>query len=1329
VAGRFRRWIVRPFAWGLAIFVVVVLGLVFFLRGQFLQDRARALIEARVGEFVGRPMSIERLRVSLLPLEVELWNVVVAGPRAADPPAAVFPHVTIEADWLGWRRPILTLRSIRLDAPRLNVLYGANGEDNMPRFRFRKRDPNAGPPRPPRLSVRLGEVVVRDGEFLLDDRRYPLNVTARDVVADALAIEDLKLRGKLSVAEVFVGLPRAQVVPVALDAEFDFSRGRVELRRVVARTPGLEAKFQGAVRWGATRDVELEFTASGSTDVLVAMGYVTDQLVGDLDLDGRFHWVPGEWTYEGGVRSQQQVVFERPIERLEGHYSGDRSTVRLDIDRAAYHGGSLSGSLRVDLSGKDYPTELQLEARGVDAVGLLRDQAIPIEAVAAGAAGTVLYRFPFAGAARGNGEIALELTPVSGEPMRVGLGGKLVLAIDRGTVRLPRCELRGAGHILGIEGTYDIGRAEGAYRIEVDTQRLEEIAWFLPAQPPGEPPQLWVPTGGRGRIEADLTLAPAGPSALVRWSATEVTSRGLTARAVEGQARIDERWVDALSLVAERPGARAAKVRIEGRIPLQPEAGGTIAGPLDVRVESTAWPLADARLWLPEDLIDLPVDGFFSGRIALRGDVETPSGELEGALDAAAWSDVLLGTLRVRTDFDPRSVRLARLDLEMPAGTVKTNGVLDLAREPGGFDLRIAGPALRLEEAPFANLWGGAVRGRLDLTGSVAGTTAVPAVLLEGGLRELAGAGGPIGDGRGSLSMRWQDRSAALALDLPGAATLEGGGPLDWRGAGKSEHLEADWRLALRVASLGAVAGAVSARPVEGFDGALAGQLRLAGALDALALSGEFDQVSVSWNGHSLANLEPVRFAFEQDALSLAGIYLGEAATANEAFLTGRIGLADEHRVDLRLQATLAASWLAPLLQDGSQIGGSIDALGTIRGTLANPEVSGQLALEHGSLLLPDFPHLFDDVRVLVLAYPKEWVLDEAFVRLGGGTLRGTGSVRLATPSEPASYRFQTLVKEVTLRYPEGWWLRGDGELTLQSNPAGRIVRGVLDLAQVAYVADVNVGFNQLMRGFFAKPRVEVADTDELFSSTQLNVALRAPGTFRVSNNLAKLRGSADLVLRGTLANPVIVGLVEVQPGGTLVYGDNDYVIEEARLNFANPFRMEPLIDLKARTRINPYDVTLNLVGTPERLNASFSSDPPIADIQILSLLAGGEVDAAADSVAQTATPGEAGTYDAQAFLMGQAASFVGQRVNTLFGFDRFRVAPLTNTSGDLSTIRVTVGKRLGKDLYATYTVDPSDTSSQLLQVEWRVASGLSLVFTQEGRGSYAVDARWETTF
>lgn len=57
------------------------------------------------------------------------------------------------------------------------------------------------------------------------------------------------------------------------------------------------------------------------------------------------------------------------------------------------------------------------------------------------------------------------------------------------------------------------------------------------------------------------------------------------------------------------------------------------------------------------------------------------------------------------------------------------------------------------------------------------------------------------------------------------------------------------------------------------------------------------------------------------------------------------------------------------------------------------------------------------------------------------------------------------------------------------------------------------------------------------------------------------------------------------------------------------------------------------------------------------------------------------------------------------------------------------MGKRLSRDVYVTYSVDPSASRDQILSVEWRVASSLSLVFTQNGAGSYAVDARWETIF
>ncbi len=74
-------------------------------------------------------------------------------------------------------------------------------------------------------------------------------------------------------------------------------------------------------------------------------------------------------------------------------------------------------------------------------------------------------------------------------------------------------------------------------------------------------------------------------------------------------------------------------------------------------------------------------------------------------------------------------------------------------------------------------------------------------------------------------------------------------------------------------------------------------------------------------------------------------------------------------------------------------------------------------------------------------------------------------------------------------------------------------------------------------------------------------------------------------------------------------------------------------------------------------------------------------------------------------------------------------VAPLATGGQSLSSARVTVGKRLSKKLYVTYSLDPSTTEQQLLQVEWRLSDQLVLVMTQNGDESYSVDARWETRF
>jgi translocation and assembly module TamB len=114
--------------------------------------------------------------------------------------------------------------------------------------------------------------------------------------------------------------------------------------------------------------------------------------------------------------------------------------------------------------------------------------------------------------------------------------------------------------------------------------------------------------------------------------------------------------------------------------------------------------------------------------------------------------------------------------------------------------------------------------------------------------------------------------------------------------------------------------------------------------------------------------------------------------------------------------------------------------------------------------------------------------------------------------------------------------------------------------------------------------------------------------------------------------------------------------------------------------------------------------------------------------------PGETQEEDvgAGSFLAGQATAALSQRVNTLFGFDRFRIDPVPTETGKVigGGVQLTVGKRLSRDLFVTYTTNPSASEDYLVRVEWQVAKDVVLVFTRDGEDdTYAMDAQWERRF
>jgi translocation and assembly module TamB len=582
--------------------------------------------------------------------------------------------------------------------------------------------------------------------------------------------------------------------------------------------------------------------------------------------------------------------------------------------------------------------------------------------------------------------------------------------------------------------------------------------------------------------------------------------------------------------------------------------------------------------------------------------------------------------------------------------------------------------------------------------------------------------------GSGEIRLEWHGRNVRSRGAIEGFVRLAGGGVV--------EDGAADLVFDVASTNLGAILSLFVPETLPEFQGSGNGQLSLAGTLEAGRLPAarlRLDDLTIRHSGQraarTLENLEPVSLALDRGVLDVESFYLATPDGESEFFVAGRIALDGDQSLDLNLQGSLGASWFEPWVPDGIElVEGTFDVIGSVVGTVSEPSLDGVGEFSGGRLVSTGLPATFESTEAILLFYPGQAVLDQLSARVAGGSLDGAGTIGWAKSGE-LDYRFQVSGDGLNFRYPDGWSIRGDTELTLSSSPGGRQLTGALDLDRALYVTDVPIELDQLLRAYFEQRRVEVEETDELLATTQLNLAVAADETLRIRNNLADLRGSADLVLRGSLARPVVFGTVEFDPTGRLIYSGNEYELERGVLTFANPYRLEPVVDLVAHTGLREYDVTLRLAGTPEQLSFDFISDPPLAELEVMALMTGGrprDPEFGETRVSQDLQGEELG---AESFLYGQATSLVANRFNRLFGLDQFRIVPLTSSTGDLSSARVTVGKQLSRDLFATYSYDPSETEEQIFELEWRVSRSLVLVLTQNGDGTYAADAKWEKVF
>ncbi len=1304
--GRLRRWLVRPVVWILVLLVVLAAVAWWGLQTPWAKERARAELVRRLSEALETEVTVERLDFSLVPLAVTAEGVAVADIDPTYPPLFEADRVQVGGSVVRGPRWQIHLRSLVAEGPVLRLRRLPDGSWNLPR-------PEREAAAESRFEVYIGSLDLRHGLFVLEDRELPLDLAARDVSGRLLGDGPDAARGDVEAQEVELRLPQGKPYLGRVSGRVRVARAGLELYRARVEGPYLDARVQGQVRWeDGEQRASFAVEADGDGRLLDALGYVEEQVRGRFDARVQVLWEPDLWGVRGNVTSPELSLFDWPLTAVTSTVAVDENAARVDITEAGFGGGRVEGEVHVDLKGEARPTDLTLAVRDVDLEALVQGLGLPVENVFGRVGGSAEYHFALDRPEAGDGRADLQVEAVAGSGPGVPLHGLVPVAIRDGVVRVGELALASDTQRLTGDGVFRLAEGTGRFDLEVGSDRLGELRHLLPFDTETEPP-LWLPRRGNGELTARVDIAPARVGAEIGLLLRDVVAPGLAAESVRGNLTVGESGVERMDLEARRPEAMLV---VRGSVPFEEGVAG--APPLDIELEAARWPVADADPWLPAPL---PLDGRFSGDLRLTGGLEAVEGHLAGRVDEVAAGPVRSGTLELDLAFDPRRVQLRNALWTTPAGAVEATGTYE--PESGSLDFRVASEPLALAREPLSTLGASGLQGHVRLDARLLGTVEDPRLdltLAAADLRLAGGAALPPSESR----LRWQGGELEVTAELPGLLTVRGGGALTWETA--DLRLELEGHELRRLLQIGGVE--LPQEVAGGFGGELL--VRRAAADPALHAELILDRLEARYAGHRLYALEPVRARLEGGEIHLDSLYLGTDQEGLDLFVGGSIGAADPFPLDLHLQTSLPVTWLE-LVAPELDVAGRLDLLATVRGTATAPRFNGQGELREGRMLLAGFPHSFEQIAGVVLLYPDRAVIDHLNARFAGGDVRVAGTVR-PEQTHPLgwSYELQIEGDGLRLRYPAEWRLVGDAQLMLASTPHGRQLTGVVNLERAFYLADVEVGPIQLLQDFLRRNPQRLAETDETLRSTQLQVQVVGPDALRVRNNLADVTGDIELVIRGSAARPVPFGQVTVDPDSTLSYGGNEYRVERGTLVFANPYRIDPYVDLVAETEIQQYLIRLTLDGSLSRPNATFSSNPPLADLDVLALVTTGSPTTPGESLVGTgAGTGTEGSGAAEGFLYGQAAGLVSERVNRLFGLDKFRIDPLTTGSGELSQARVTVGEQISRDVLVTYSWDPSTTQQQILQVEWRISPQLSLLLTQNGDDTYSVDAQWEKRF
>lgn len=1304
--------------------VLAVLALVIFFGSGAGNPIITRFIVNRIQRATGARVELQAISIQWLSLRATLYGVALHG---KEPPGteALFAADEIVADVKVesfWGRKF-SLQQLLLRHPRIHVRVARDGTSNLPSA---PRAANRKPLSQTFFSLRVQKISISDGWLLYNDVRSPLAAQGNRFQFSLYAsgpVDNRLYTGSLDWDSVQLAFRRFLPVPVSISTKFSFApdAARIEQAVIAAGRSRLDAQAE-------LRDFSQlngTYRYRGWLDLLDIRDVFRSPYVpsGNVDLRGEGAFARGEISGTGGYNAHGIALrlddFHAGGISLRGSYRLEKGAVDLPDFSASALDGTVRGKVAVRLSGLQFRATTRVQAvRLAKALPAVQHSGFPVDTLHWDSLVDADTSESWNGGFR-NFEISGSSTWVPPDqvadghlPVKADISfhyshQRRLLGIRDATFATPSTR-------IAVDGT--LAPRNTGLNVEFNTGSLESFQDLINALQGAMPgsPELPRRIGGSASWDGTITGMLARPTFAGRLRGERVHYGALALDSVEG----DLTYSPAL-LKLEHGRLRFGEMDTRG----------------DLSLDLTNWSFLPNNAWSADVSLEntsldslqqfagfsYPVRGQVTGQFHGRGTRRQPA--INGLFDLAQ-ADVYglsFNRLRGQLNYSSTEIRVSDAELRFFApGTEATRGA-GIITGSAGFQFEtkaisadLVGAAIPIENfarlQPFGVKLGGQVTLRLKVNGPIREPQANGAfrvVDLRVGKRVIGSFDGALNsDGR---SAHLELTSAMTNGEIKGGITF-----------GLAAPFPLDGRISIRNIDLEPLLMAAFHQQEFNGDGIADGTISAKGNLQqiaALAVDADFSRLALRYANVSLQNTGVVHLHSSQQKLLIEPV--GFKGTDSNFQLEGTVEYASPRSLNLQLNGNVDLRLLSVLFP-ALDVRGSARINTAVQGTAASPRITGKVHIENTSARVTDFPTGLTGMQGDLVFDATRLFFTDMKAEAGGGLVTLSGSLYYS--ERPLRFDVNLKTDRARIRYPEGMsWLAG-AALRLSGTTDSAVLSGRVTIQRVTLAQGVEVAGALVS----SKEGISGPPTGSTFlRNLQFAIeASSAPDT-RLEWPSAELQAEASLRVRGTWERPILLGHIHVF-SGDLYFAGNRYQVNRGDINFASPFRLDPVINVEATTNVQQYQITLNFTGLASKLTLSYRSDPPLPSNDIVTLLALGQT--SAERTARTGgTTQSPSTSGATALLSEAVSSQLGGRLERLFGITRFRVDPglaaLGSTgSNQNAAARVTVEQRVTRNLTVTYVSNVNSTQQQVIQVEYVVNRNISVVALRDQNGTFGID-------